>query len=199
MKLLNKACGGQSPARAFYSSADAFFYFLAGRARPGPQLIKRMEGLGMHGSRHSTKAAVWLILSWGLVAACMAAIFCFSQQSGVESQSLSDGLLSKIFDMIGLLIPSAVIRKLAHAAEFALLAVLLFHALYRTCGRGRPWLAWSLSTLYAVTDEVHQIFIPGRACRFFDVCVDAAGALAGVLFCLLLLFLLRRLSAQKSP
>lgn len=152
----------------------------------------------MHISHRSATSVAWLILAWGLVAACMAAIFCFSQQSGVESQSLSDGVLSKIFDVIGLLIPSAVIRKLAHAAEFALLAALLFHALYRTCGRGRPWLTWGFATLYAVTDEMHQIFIPGRACRFFDICVDAVGALAGVLFCLLLLFLLRRLSARNA-
>ncbi len=36
MKLLNKACGGQSPARAFYSSADAFFTFWRDRLALGP-------------------------------------------------------------------------------------------------------------------------------------------------------------------
>lgn len=136
--------------------------------------------------------------SWGLAAACMAMIFWFSHQSGSDSQSLSDGILAKILDFVGVLIPSTVIRKAAHAAEFALLAVLLFHALYRTCGRGRPVFAWGMTVLYAVTDELHQLFIPGRACRFFDVCVDAAGALAGVLFCLLLLSLLRKHSVGQS-
>lgn len=35
--------------------------------------------------------------------------------------------------------------------------------------------------LYACSDEVHQYFVPGRSCRFFDVCVDSAGALCGAL------------------
>lgn len=149
---------------------------------------------------YAKKQRALCIVSWGLAAACMAMIFWFSHQTGSASQSLSDGVLARILEIVGLLIPSAVIRKAAHAAEFALLAVLLFHALYRTCGRGRPALAWGLTVLYAVTDELHQLFVPGRACRFFDVCVDAAGALAGVLFCLLLLALLkkRRLGRPKK-
>ena len=146
----------------------------------------------------SKRQAFLCALSWAFAVACMALIFHFSQQSGVQSQSLSDSVLSKIFDLVGLLIPSAVIRKLAHAAEFALLAILLFHALYQTCGRGRPYLSWGLTVLYAVTDELHQILIPGRACRFFDVCVDALGALAGVLFCLLVLALWKKYRMRKT-
>ena len=150
-------------------------------------------------TRFQSKRQVFLCtLSWAFVAACMALIFSFSQQPGVQSQSLSDGVLSRIFDLVGLLIPSAVIRKLAHAAEFALLTALLFHALYRTYGRGRPFLAWGLAGLYAVTDELHQILIPGRACRFFDVCVDAAGALAGIVFCLLVAFLWKKLCEHRT-
>lgn len=30
--------------------------------------------------------------------------------------------------------------------------------------------------LYAVCDEIHQYFVPGRACRVFDVLVDTAGS-----------------------
>lgn len=145
----------------------------------------------------SKRQAFLCALSWAFAVACMALIFHFSQQSGVQSQSLSDGVLSKIFDLVGLLIPSAVIRKLAHAAEFALLAVLLFHALYRTWGRSRPFLAWGLTAFYAVTDELHQIFIPGRACSFFDVCVDAAGALVGIVLCLLTVFLWKKLRERR--
>lgn len=35
--------------------------------------------------------------------------------------------------------------------------------------------------LYACSDELHQYFVPGRSCRFFDVCVDSAGAFCGAL------------------
>lgn len=35
--------------------------------------------------------------------------------------------------------------------------------------------------LYACSDELHQYFVPGRSCRFFDVCVDSTGAFCGAL------------------
>lgn len=36
--------------------------------------------------------------------------------------------------------------------------------------------------LYACSDELHQYFVPGRSCKFFDVCVDSTGAFFGALF-----------------
>ena len=35
--------------------------------------------------------------------------------------------------------------------------------------------------LYAVSDEIHQYFVPGRACRLFDVLIDTSGS---AFFCL---------------
>ena len=35
--------------------------------------------------------------------------------------------------------------------------------------------------LYACSDEFHQYFVPGRSCKFFDVCVDSSGAFFGAL------------------
>ena len=49
-----------------------------------------------------------------------------------------------------------VLRKLAHAAEYAVLGALLVRA------TGRAGLAFALGALYAVSDEVHQSFVPGR-------------------------------------
>jgi VanZ family protein len=56
---------------------------------------------------------------------------------------------------------------LLHAAEYCVLAVLLARALNDGLSRrvtdARLWLTWILSLLYAVSDEVHQYFVPGRA------------------------------------
>jgi len=42
----------------------------------------------------------------------------------------------------------------------------------------RRWLAWFLAVLYAVTDEFHQSFVPGRHPAVFDVLVyDNIGSL----------------------
>ena len=42
-------------------------------------------------------------------------------------------------------------------------------------------IAWGIGALYAVTDEIHQMFSEGRSCEFRDICIDAGGVLFGVL------------------
>ena len=46
--------------------------------------------------------------------------------------------------------------------------------------------AWGIGTFYAVTDEIHQLFSPGRSCEFRDMCIDCAGVLTGILLIILL-------------
>jgi VanZ family protein len=67
------------------------------------------------------------------------------------------------------------LRKVAHAAEFAVLGFLLARAT-----RQEP-LALALGIAYAISDEVHQHFVPGRLGSPLDVLVDAVGVVVGVL------------------
>ncbi len=67
-----------------------------------------------------------------------------------------------------------VLRKIAHAVEFAILGALLARAV------GNAWLAFALGVLYAVGDEVHQTFVPGRQGALLDVVIDTVGVVAGV-------------------
>lgn len=122
----------------------------------------------------------------------MLAIFCFSAQDGDESQRLSDGFLASLLGrLLDALLPRLTekgmdfdIRKYAHMTEFCALGVCCF--LY--VSERRRWardlhaalLALGFSLLYAGTDELHQLFVPNRACRFADVLVDGVGILVGV-------------------
>jgi VanZ family protein len=67
-----------------------------------------------------------------------------------------------------------VLRKCAHMAEYAVLAVLLRRAL----GRTAP--ALLLASAYAVTDEFHQTFVAGRHGSPVDWAIDTVGALLGL-------------------
>lgn len=59
---------------------------------------------------------------------------------------------------------------------YAFLALAYWRAL--NFQRQRLWLAWSLAVLYAMTDEWHQSFVPGRTASVWDVLVfDNLGAL----------------------
>lgn len=62
------------------------------------------------------------------------------------------------------------LRKMAHATEYAILALLLWFVT-RHC---LP--AFLITVVYAATDEFHQLFVAGRSARVMDVAIDAAGA-----------------------
>jgi VanZ family protein len=67
-----------------------------------------------------------------------------------------------------------VLRKIGHAAEFALLGALLVRAL------GRAWPAFAVGVAYAVSDEIHQTFVAGRQGSPLDVALDAVGVALGI-------------------
>ena len=58
-------------------------------------------------------------------------------------------------------------------------------------------LAWTLTVAYAASDELHQLFVPGRAGRLSDIGIDAAGALLGIALLLFVLRLVLRLARAK--
>ena len=66
-----------------------------------------------------------------------------------------------------------LIRKSAHFTEYAV----LFWLLIRGPMAARPYMALMLCVAYALSDEGHQIFVPGRTASLFDVALDSSGAL----------------------
>ncbi len=146
----------------------------------------------MVGKFINASRVVWIIL----VITWMSVIFSFSAKEAEESTETSVGfgqLVCSIF------VPGYddwteneryelakkidyPIRKCAHAAEYMLLGLLLAGAVYIS-SKNKLWnvaLPYCIGTVYAVTDEVHQLFVPGRSGRFTDVLIDSFGVLFGV-------------------
>ena len=46
-------------------------------------------------------------------------------------------------------------------------------------------IAQLISTGYASTDEIHQLFVPGREGKVFDVMIDSCGAFCGIMVSML--------------
>jgi VanZ family protein len=69
---------------------------------------------------------------------------------------------------------------LAHFTEFAVLASLLAWALAPALGRRAFVVAAAVAVLYAIADEFHQSFVPGRDADPLDVLVDWAGVTVAV-------------------
>ncbi len=78
---------------------------------------------------------------------------------------------------------SFVVRKSAHFTEFLILGVSLFLTVRDLRKRVSFWIPWAIGAAYAVSDEVHQHFVPGRSCEVRDMIIDACGVLAGVAIC----------------
>ena len=69
--------------------------------------------------------------------------------------------------------------KLAHFSVYGLLSTLTLRVLGR--GRWAPWLAIGAVSLFGVTDEWHQSFVPGRSSEVLDWVADTLGAALAVL------------------
>lgn len=81
-----------------------------------------------------------------------------------------------------------IVRKCAHLAEYAVLALLFWRALRKTKGPEFPRWRWpvaglvlALVALYAASDEFHQTFVPSREGCVTDVLLDTAGGALGLL------------------
>lgn len=72
-----------------------------------------------------------------------------------------------------------LVKKGGHMAGYGLLALSFWYAL--EWKSDKRWLAWLLAILYAVTDELHQAYVPGRHPSPWDVAIfDNLGALAAL-------------------
>ncbi|HHX56330.1 MAG TPA: VanZ family protein [Clostridiales bacterium] len=132
------------------------------------------------------------ILPWVLVILWMALIFFFSHQVATESNELSTGIISKIVNIISKVTPSIeineanlnhIIRKAAHFTIYLILGILVTNALKDGNKSKLNLILASLviCILYAISDEFHQLFIPGRSGEIKDVILDSLGALLGIL------------------
>jgi len=124
-----------------------------------------------------------LLWTWGPVIGLMLAIFVASAQPKNPPPA---GAAPVYFSGMMPVFSGAVetlIKKGAHVAGYALLALAFMRA-FRWQGlstRQAARLALACAMAYALTDELHQAFVPGRHASALDIALDAAGAVAAVL------------------
>ncbi|MEG0109218.1 MAG: VanZ family protein [Lachnospiraceae bacterium] len=72
------------------------------------------------------------------------------------------------------------IRKTAHFMEYTILAMLIMLAMGEKM-LIRKYQIFFFGVLYAISDEVHQLFVQGRSCQIKDMLLDSMGVLTGIL------------------
>ena len=96
---------------------------------------------------------------------------------------------------------SFIVRKAAHLSVYTLLGVFSFAGLWAIKDKKKRYFtAVGICMAYAVTDEIHQSFVPGRSCELRDVIIDTCGSAFGAVVCLTILLLLelRRIKKQQT-
>lgn len=93
-----------------------------------------------------------------------------------------------------------VLRKLAHFGEFFILGLLLHQALssVRVPGSRMVWVL-ALGMAYALSDELHQIFVPTRGASLRDSLLDSSGVLASQIWLAARGWRSRRVSPRPQP
>lgn len=132
-----------------------------------------------------------LVIIWMLV------IFNFSSQNGTKSTKTSDVVTSMVVNVTTSVtnkdIPreevkkkvedsTFLVRKTAHFTEYLILGILVLQLLsdYTKINKRMLIVSLIICYLYAVSDEVHQIFIPDRTAKVLDTFIDGAGSLVGI-------------------
>ena len=138
------------------------------------------------------------VIAWALVAAWAVVIFLMSANTGDDLTS-GEGLVAHVRAVL-MAVQAAwlgtevdIVSSIAHFCEYLVFGALLQHALGRSLSPRAALLAAIVAaSVYGVTDEVHQLFVPGRACDPVDWLVDTAGAALGAVIAW---FVLRRRQA----
>lgn len=113
---------------------------------------------------------------------CMYMIFMFSYQSADVSAEESMSLYEIFIKICGgrEIISHNAFRKLAHFSEYTAFSFSFFGMLYFAKKKFCVWTGFLFCLAYSMSDEVHQYFVPARACRVFDVFVDSLGIIFGM-------------------
>ncbi len=148
-----------------------------------------------------------------LTVAVMSVIFMLSADTADESNEksviISDTIVYKILSRLNLTEEQlektanavfVIVRKAAHFTEYAGLGFLLASVCVSFYRKRLFTVLFSQITgsLYAVSDEVHQYFVPGRSCQAGDVLIDSCGVFFGAVFLLFLCFLYFKIKNKKQ-
>lgn len=119
--------------------------------------------------------SILLVILW------MIFIFIMSSFNSTESSNQSNFIINiiiNIFNINTTEILSLIIRKLAHFTEYFILGLLTYNMINH-CNK-KTYISIIVCILYAISDELHQLLVPGRSCQILDITIDSIGSILGI-------------------
>lgn len=121
------------------------------------------------------RISIILVIIW------MMFIFIMSSFNSTESSNQSNfivNIIINIFNISNIEILSLIIRKLAHFTEYFILGILTYNMINNY--NKKSYISIIICILYAISDELHQLFVPGRSCQVLDIIIDSIGSILGI-------------------
>lgn len=129
-----------------------------------------------------------------LLVICIVSIFLFSSDSAEESRKKSNTIIYRVGELVvgrkltniekGQAVEKFVfiVRKGAHFSIYLVLGFIVISLLkeYGVVNRKLIFYSIIFCILYAISDEVHQYFVPGRSCEVRDILIDTSGSAVGI-------------------
>lgn len=149
------------------------------------------------------------IITLILIIAWMLLVFLFSSQDSQKSSKLSGEVTKKVIEVIKNIDKTAitypekaetVIRKIAHYSIYTLggILILLHVNLYNLSRKKKILISTLIGICYAITDEVHQLFISGRSGEIRDICIDLLGVITGIIILSLIMYLINKIRTLQK-
>lgn len=121
------------------------------------------------------KLNIILVLIWMLLIFLMSS---YNANMSSEQSGVIVNFIANILNINNLELLSLIIRKLAHYTEYLILGLLVVNLL-KDYHNKYLVISIIICILYATSDEIHQLFVPGRSCQFLDILIDTLGSITG--------------------
>lgn len=145
-----------------------------------------------------TRSKIYRIFSIIALLSVMGLIFFLSAQNGEESSQTSGFIIELLILIFKGDIAHEVLRTFAHFFEYAVLGFLMYNVFYSFNVKFAFLISIALSFVYALSDEIHQIFVPERAFQISDLTVDLGGIILGTTVIFLLFTIVTKISLKKK-
>lgn len=125
-----------------------------------------------------------LYLSYALLFGWMAVIFLLSSEGHDASSGRSDAIVETL-RLAGITwqtdLLTFITRKVAHIVAYFVLGALALNVVsqHKLPARATLGVSATIVALYAISDEVHQLFVPGRSGELRDVAIDTVAGIVG--------------------
>lgn len=139
------------------------------------------------------------VISIILLVIWLGVIFTFSNQTASKSTKMSDNATIKIVEISSKLTKKEysdnekkdiikknkyLVRKTAHFALYFILGILVYNVLCKFEIKKKFLISLVICIFYAVSDEIHQMFIDERTAKLFDVFIDTCGSFISLFICI---------------